>query len=413
MSPKFSSIFIRTALLIICTVSVLCSLRLHISATEKLPLKTYSSADGLASSVIHHIMRDSQGFLWFSARGGLSRFDGYEFTTYRIDDSESSPLVHMTLEARDGTFWIATDSGLYRVERREIVNVQPMTQTVQDRVRRLNAKKVLVQAFWALFEEDDGTLLGGSSTGLYVIENKNADKATSKGITYNKTARSEHKTGVRNFAKGKDGSLWAASDAGLLRRLPDGRWITYDVPRIVSIGNEAFSVLNDSMGRVWITFRSGVFILYPEPIEALNDLPDLTALSLPVEELDVGIVGAVKMPANSGKMFKLKFAESTEKERTRAGQAITAMVEDLYQTADGKIWIPTKKSLYIFDGDNYRRLKDSNSLPGSSRRIVEDIQGNLWFGTFSGAVKYARNGLTTYNQSSGLLEPNIYLEFNS
>jgi len=43
---------------------------------ERLPLKTYSTADSLANNEINKIFRDSRGFLWFCTAGGLSRFDG-------------------------------------------------------------------------------------------------------------------------------------------------------------------------------------------------------------------------------------------------------------------------------------------------------------------------------------------------
>ena len=81
---------------------------------QRLPLKLFTSADGMASSIIHHIARDSKGFLWFCGRGGLSRFDGSEFVTFRIADDNPSPLVHSFIETRDGTYWISTDGALYR-----------------------------------------------------------------------------------------------------------------------------------------------------------------------------------------------------------------------------------------------------------------------------------------------------------
>ena len=80
---------------------------------EQLPIKLYSSADGLASSVIQNIFRDSKGFLWFSARGGLSRFDGYQFTSFKIKDEKASNLIHYFLETRDGNYWISTDNGQF------------------------------------------------------------------------------------------------------------------------------------------------------------------------------------------------------------------------------------------------------------------------------------------------------------
>jgi len=52
------------------------------SRAEQLPIKTYTSADGLVRDQINRIVRESRGFLWFCTRDGLSRFDGYTFTNY-------------------------------------------------------------------------------------------------------------------------------------------------------------------------------------------------------------------------------------------------------------------------------------------------------------------------------------------
>src|SRR5438552_1281785 len=46
---------------------------------ERLPLKLYTAADGLAHNSLNRIVRDSRGYLWFCTSEGLSRFDGFEF----------------------------------------------------------------------------------------------------------------------------------------------------------------------------------------------------------------------------------------------------------------------------------------------------------------------------------------------
>ena len=56
---------------------------LHVRA-ERLPIRIYTSADGLGSSYVTYLMRDSRGFLWVGTRDGLSRFDGLRFVTYQM-----------------------------------------------------------------------------------------------------------------------------------------------------------------------------------------------------------------------------------------------------------------------------------------------------------------------------------------
>ena len=79
---------------------------------ERLPIKTYTIADGLVSNKISRIVRDSRGFLWFCTEEGLSRFDGYTFTNYTTEQGLPSNWVDDLLETRSGTLLVATYEGL-------------------------------------------------------------------------------------------------------------------------------------------------------------------------------------------------------------------------------------------------------------------------------------------------------------
>ncbi|HKG59454.1 MAG TPA: two-component regulator propeller domain-containing protein, partial [Pyrinomonadaceae bacterium] len=54
------------------------------TCAKTLPVRVFTAADGLGSSFINDLMRDSRGFLWFATRDGLSRFDGIRFVTYQV-----------------------------------------------------------------------------------------------------------------------------------------------------------------------------------------------------------------------------------------------------------------------------------------------------------------------------------------
>ncbi len=69
-------IYVRRVL--IWTIGLMCFYSVH---AERLPVKTYTVADGLAHSRIQQIFQDAKGFLWLATGEGLSRFDGYGFTS--------------------------------------------------------------------------------------------------------------------------------------------------------------------------------------------------------------------------------------------------------------------------------------------------------------------------------------------
>ena len=71
---------------------------------ERLPIKTYTTADGLAHNQVKRIVRDSRGFLWFCTADGLSRFDGYAFTTFGVEQGLPHPVVNDLLETRGGEY---------------------------------------------------------------------------------------------------------------------------------------------------------------------------------------------------------------------------------------------------------------------------------------------------------------------
>ena len=52
---------------------------------ERLPIRRYATADGLAHNNVNRIVKDSRGFLWFCTAEGLSRFDGYTFANFGVD----------------------------------------------------------------------------------------------------------------------------------------------------------------------------------------------------------------------------------------------------------------------------------------------------------------------------------------
>jgi signal transduction histidine kinase len=70
------------------------------------------TADGLSSSNIYCIYRDSKGFLWVGTDNGLNRFDGYKFQSFRNQLSEKASIsnnhISDIFEDEDGILWIAT-----------------------------------------------------------------------------------------------------------------------------------------------------------------------------------------------------------------------------------------------------------------------------------------------------------------
>jgi hypothetical protein len=83
---------------------------------SQLPIRIYTTADGLPSNRINKIVLDSRGYLWFCTQEGLSRFDGYGFTNYGTQQGLPPRGINDLLETRNGEYWIATTGGFVRFD---------------------------------------------------------------------------------------------------------------------------------------------------------------------------------------------------------------------------------------------------------------------------------------------------------
>ncbi len=78
--------------------------------------KTLDARNGLNSSQINCILKDSRGFVWLGTPAGLYRYDGYTFKSYQSDSQDGSSLpdsyIKSIQESLDGCLWIQTPAGM-------------------------------------------------------------------------------------------------------------------------------------------------------------------------------------------------------------------------------------------------------------------------------------------------------------
>lgn len=374
------------------------------ASAQRLPLKLYTSAEGLASGAIFQIARDSRGFLWFSTRDGLSRFDGREFVNYQIENETNAATFNHTLETRDGAFWVSASGGLYRVKP-DAGNEAQTEEASSDAnlYKIIRAERVAENAPAVLFEDSRGRIWGGGSELILIAEN---GEIKSQTFDLGAIARSERGTSVGTIAEGRDGSLWVGCDGGAMRILPDGRRVLYPIRRLTGY-DETRSIVEDAGGRIWVGHSTGVFIFEPESLAELADASDLSVRPVNDEERIVAAsTETVALPNEPGKRLRLMFPEQT---KNAAGAAArTANISRIFKSSDGKIWIPAGGSLYVFDGSDCRRFSDSNGFNGAVTDINEDAGGDIWIATGGGALRFDRGGLTTYAGVEGLTDPNVH-----
>jgi len=354
---------------------------------ERLPLKVYTSADGLGSSFVDSLTRDSRGFMWFATRDGLSRFDGKRFVTYQVGTENSAPGIESILETRKGVYWIVTASGLYRFRPDAL-----MKPSAHGERLILNAEFVSPQRGF-LFE-DSRENLWLCAVDLYrIVENGGQTE-------FQKTALNLPETAGKNLVvmetqESSDGSLWLKTSLGIIRKLPDERLVfyPYDVGVLVSNVN----LMIDDQDRLWLTLVGKLLILKPETIAELGEFEKTKTLSLEKvkqSRLDAEILTLPDAPGEIIRYADEGFLENHQ-------------IKYLLQTSDKHVWITTREQLVEFDGRSFRLYP---KIPGTSnmKRMEEDIAGNLWISGTQNLIRLNRRGITTFNEGDGLISSSVY-----
>ena len=316
---------------------------------KRLPIRTYTTADGLARDHILCILQDSHGFLWFGTAEGLSRFDGYRFTNYQTAQGLPGNVVRGVLETRQGIYWIATTSGLARFD-------PGGGSASRFRAYPLGPPKTVPSV---LREDRDGGVWCGASDGqgvFYLGPKDTVFRHVDVGVAY---------LTVSSLLIDRRGAVWIGTPNGLLRRDPDGAIQGYGAVDGLREGY-IMALLEDHEGRMWIGTRAGLV------------------------RMDVASVPPRVYSAKDGLPSR--------------------RIESLLETSDGKLWVGTNDGIAAWtpsESQDGREFQGFTPAQGLSARAVgamaEDRDGNLWMGTFgSGAMKMARNGFTTYTEADGV-----------
>jgi ligand-binding sensor domain-containing protein/two-component sensor histidine kinase len=380
--PIVYSLPVRAAAHVACFIGLLLSL-LSASRAEQLPIKRYTTADGLVRNQISRIVRDSFGFLWFCTQDGLSRFDGYSFSNYTTDNGLPSHGINDLLETRSGVYWVATDKGVSRFSLANPDNRIATAQLLTAEPKFVTYYPGQEEATWhvnVLLEDHTGAIWCGTARGVFRLE-QSGDQMSFRFVDLGMPKKTADDASVEALREDRQGALWVATrGSGLYRYLPDGRAENYTTRNGLPT-NDIRSLLEDREGRLWVGTLGGLCLLVPQP------------------NANARIVARV----------------FNEKDGL-PGYVITS----LFQSAEGVLWVG------VFGGLS-RLITNPVSSPINSPNlgkgaaafrsytkaqgvddygiwaVAQDLDGNLWLGTdSSGAIKIARSGFTTFSEADGL-----------
>jgi ligand-binding sensor domain-containing protein/anti-sigma regulatory factor (Ser/Thr protein kinase) len=332
-------------------------------------------------------MQDSAGYLWFSTRDGLSRYNGYEFTTYAEESGFSTPTISRCLQVNGGDYYVVTnDGGLFRFlspshRSTDRKRLRPFFTPVStpDTLRR--------GGYSRLYQGPTGTLWGGMTD--CIVRDPGGSKTIisllAEGI------HQERAGGVTCISEnGSD--IWVGTRNGLFH-LQNGT-VT---GRYILGPNESGDLINDlirdSAGRLWIAHQHlGVIVLKPDTARKANPAPQQLRF-----RRNRG--AAIAMPQFPGEAVAYATADG-----------LTDSNATVLLSGSGGIWIGTAGGLTRFDGHTFMGFTTKNGLSSNIiHSLIEDNTGDLWIGSPAGAMCLLSGGLVSYTIEEGRANLNVGL----
>ncbi len=387
--------------------------------------RVWYAEDGLPNDMILAIAQTKDGYLWIGTRGGLARFDGFQFVVFNRSNTPAfrDNRVLSLCATRDGDLWIGTaGGGIIRYHDGEF--------------KLFGAQQGLTNGFVrTIYQERDGRLLVGTDHGLFLLKGDRFVRLDGRGrlpfisvhaITQDRQGRlwvggsglfvlsrgkvqsivlgqSMASNQIKSVFQSRSGTMWIGTYSGLYRITRNGKILHGPFDSDLEA-----NFCQDQEGNIWVgwvghgisRYRNGIFRTYQAPAI----LPNNTVLSIFADsekDLWVGTEDGLLRISDTG----VSVVENKDGISLGNTSTIYENVSTLYAAPNGTLWI-ADGHLYQIVGWRLIRYR----LPAAIRHLAirtvfEDSKGVLWLGTGGqGLVALQKDGAVAhYTRKQGLI----------
>ena len=348
--------------------------------------KTLDAKDGLTSSQVNCIVKDSKGYVWFGTPAGLYRYDGYSFKSFQCNSQDGSSLPDSYIiniqEALDNSLWIETATGF--------CVYHPQSETFERDMHQVYARMGISDTPTIVYFDKFKNLW------LYVPQ---------KGIiAYNMQQQLIYEFGYMEGSQGiPHGKVCSISECrdGALIVYEDGTLACCDImhqQRVVwknqEIANKGLRhtptlrAFADQTDNIWLYGQGTLMCLNKkaaiwettlgDSLGLVNDHVDRSVTGMAADKIgNIWIStdhdGLLKAHVNTHRM------ERVEPKSMNGNQQHIVSVQTVYVDNTDLLWVGTERNGVAFYGNNIYRF-DAKPL-GDITAIAEDVNGRLWYGT--------------------------------
>lgn len=358
--------------------------------------KTLDARNGLTSSQINCILKDTKGFMWFGTPAGLYRYDGYRFKHFQSDSQDGSSLpdsyIETIQETLDKNLWIKTAAG-YCI-------YHPQTETF-DRDMRQEFSKLGIKNVPVVIYVDHLNNLWGFIPGKGVIC-YNMGQQLVYEFGYTDDYHGIPQGNVCSIGECRDGALIVYDDGTIVccdvMHQQQTLWVNQDIARQNLRHTSSLRVFTDQRDNIWL-YGQGTLFVYNRSTRTWNTTIGnelgLTGISVDYSVNDMagdrsGNIwiatsrhGLIKSNVNTYVMEPM-LLRSMDSQRLQAENTLNMAIRSLYVDNSDLLWVGTSKSGVAYLGAHIYKF-EAEPL-GDVSAMTQDSTGRMWYGTSDNGV---------------------------
>ncbi len=426
-----------------------------VSFGQRYPFHNLNVDDGLVQSQATCLAQDKMGNLWIGTLGGLSRYDGRNFTNYTVRNGMLNNTVWSVAVDSQGYIWTGGTAGISRFDGRKFIHYSKPQQST----RTISAQQIQTvsdTAWWRVQGEvyfitkgkikyfavpgpaETVSSILAEKGGIWVANDRAVyHYAKGKWDTCGYQIDSQQKAPyVYRIFRDLDKTIWLTTSGGLYKMEDGNKFMPYLINgQPLTYPSLRSSITQDNSGALWLGTSNGVLKIADDKVQSYNKrngLSDNTFFDLLTDA-----EGNVWMASDGQGIFRFSGSQFTVLDETMGLPSAQIMalasnrrdslflgtydaglytfvdgkvnalpfpsnpvpgITSLCHTHSGKLWIGTRgRGLWSYDNEIFRQYEapDRNFPSNLIQSLYEDPEHRLWIGFSNGAMLYEHDSFKT------------------
>ncbi len=338
------------------------------SFAQRYPFHNLSVDDGLIQSQATCMAQDRTGNLWVGTLGGLSRYDGKNFTSYTIRNGLQSNAIWSLAVDSGNNIWIGTQTTISRYNGKTFFHYPRQVQTTHVLNNSQQIQIVNDTTWWRV--AGDIYFITGGKIKYFVTPGP-------AGFVFSILAG--------------HGDIWIAKEHVIYHQYNSKVDTLHFVLPPEQNPPDVNKIFRDRDGIIWVGTNSGLYKIKHEHIVNYPLSADTVVAKPSITSITQDKAGSIWLGTNAG---VIKMTGNVVQYYNKHNGLSNNNFFDLLTDAEGNVWMASDgQGIFRFSGTQFTGLDETMGLPSAQvMAITSNKRDSLFLGTYDAGLYIFKDG---------------------